>query len=393
VGLAGYVSGVATSGNEDSGGRPTAPLDVVATALAELRLDAGSPSFTEIVNRIGHLRAERGAGEVRPARTTVYDVFRVGRRRLDVGLVLDIVRALGADEATVEHWATECRRAVGGQMPRLGAQPPEAAEAAEEQKSPREQAVESRPDPEPRPDSEAPVDPPGPRAVPESPREAETAPGLAPDRVWPESTRRPIPLLVLPRRISVRPLVLVLVACVVANLLGRGLVQVVQIPLHLDMVGTALASILLGPWWGALCGLTTAAAGVPISSWDSMAFAPVQIVGALLWGYGVRRFDLGRDLGRYFLLNVVVAFVCTCLSVPILAQLGYVTSNASTEVEAAIAQAVGVVWVGVFIGNLITSVADKMISGFVALVVSDSVADRIGDVPPPDAEPTALSAA
>lgn len=86
-------------------------LAEIAHELQERRSAAGHPSYTEITRRIARLRAERGvpAAEQRPARATVYDCFRTDRRRLDIDLVADIVRAFGADDAEVARWARTCQ--------------------------------------------------------------------------------------------------------------------------------------------------------------------------------------------------------------------------------------------------------------------------------------------
>lgn len=86
-------------------------LATIAERLAALRLHAGQPSFAELTRRIATVRAVRGLPEVeqRPARATVYDCFRTDRRRLDIDLVTDIVRALGVSEAESHQWAAACR--------------------------------------------------------------------------------------------------------------------------------------------------------------------------------------------------------------------------------------------------------------------------------------------
>ncbi|TFH71275.1 tetratricopeptide repeat protein [Cellulomonas sp. HD19AZ1] len=80
--------------------------DDLTSALRALRAHAGSPSFAQLVQRVERVRAARGvpAGERRPGRVTVYDVFRDGRARLDVELVADVVRALGGGEDDVRAW-------------------------------------------------------------------------------------------------------------------------------------------------------------------------------------------------------------------------------------------------------------------------------------------------
>lgn len=72
----------------------------ITALLQQLRLAAGNPSFNEVVQRVAAVRAARGMpGPLqRPARSTVYDCFKPGRQRYDMPLVIDIVRALGADD-------------------------------------------------------------------------------------------------------------------------------------------------------------------------------------------------------------------------------------------------------------------------------------------------------
>jgi len=87
-----------------------ASFDELAARLRERRAAAGSPSFSEITRRVERQRTDRGvrASERSPGRVTVYDCFRDGRRRIDAELVLDIVRALGADAAELARWRAWC---------------------------------------------------------------------------------------------------------------------------------------------------------------------------------------------------------------------------------------------------------------------------------------------
>ncbi len=103
-----------------------------------------------------------------------------------------------------------------------------------------------------------------------------------------------------------RRALLLLVVCVVVNLLGRSLVELLHLPVHLDMVGTAIAALALGPWRGAAVGLATNLLGVAESGPVSVPFALVNVAGALVWGYGARRWGLGRSLPRFLGLNVLV---------------------------------------------------------------------------------------
>ncbi|WOF24535.1 hypothetical protein N8K70_07705 [Microbacterium betulae] len=87
---------------------PPLALSEIADRLRARRLRARQPSYAEIARRIQALRTERGSpGSVAAvSRSTVYDCFRDDRKRFDMELVLDVVRALGADDDEVELWAS-----------------------------------------------------------------------------------------------------------------------------------------------------------------------------------------------------------------------------------------------------------------------------------------------
>jgi energy-coupling factor transport system substrate-specific component len=169
---------------------------------------------------------------------------------------------------------------------------------------------------------------------------------------------------------SRRRVVLLLVLCVLLNLGGRVLVDSLTLPAYLDMVGTAIAAVALGPWHGAIVGVCTNVLGVASSGPASLDFVPVNVVGALVWGYGVHRFDMGRSLQRYFLLNVLAGLACTLVAVPILyLAFGGLNGNGADFITETIQRLTGSNALGVTLSNTLVSQVDKLISGFVALVV------------------------
>jgi energy-coupling factor transport system substrate-specific component len=274
-------------------GSPRAGVwDGVAIELQTLRRSAGDPSYAQIARRVSQRREALGASTdaARLARTTVYDAFRTGRTRVDLGLVREIATSLGADDATVDGWIS------------------------------RDEVVQA----------------------------VEATPGAP-----------------APRQIAV-----LMVSCVAISLLGRVVVDVLHLPIYLDMVGTAIAAIALGPWRGAAVGATTNIIGVVLGSGlVSLPFMLVNVAGALVWGYGVRRFDLGRTLPRIFTLNVMVAVVCSCIAIPILLSYGGSVGQGQDSVADGFYAVVPIHTVAIGLSNLITSMGDKLIGGFVALVV------------------------
>jgi energy-coupling factor transport system substrate-specific component len=140
------------------------------------------------------------------------------------------------------------------------------------------------------------------------------------------------------------------------------------------MIGTAISAIVLGPWWGALVGVLTNTGSALISGPVSLPFAIVNVVGALLWGYGVRSWGLGKTIPRFFILNVIVAVACTIVAAPIIVLVfGGATGNGA-DARTGTFLAVGQNLVGsVFSSNILTSLADKIIGGFVALAIIEAL--------------------
>ncbi|GAA1921394.1 hypothetical protein GCM10009737_23600 [Nocardioides lentus] len=287
--------------------------DHLIEQLRLLRRRAGDPSYADLAARVAAARVAAGQRPeaARVARSTVYDAFRPGRSRVNLPLVREIAAVLGAADGEVDRWLAE------EPEPQAPADPPPG------------------PEPEPEPESEPEPEP-------------EPAPVAGPARRW--------------------AVVLLLVGCVVANLTGRAFQETLSVPLHLDMTGTAVAALALGPWWGAAVGLTTNVLGLAAGP-ASLPFAAVNVAGALVWGYGVRRWGLGRTVPRFLALTLLVATVCTAIAAPILLLLfDGSTGHAQTLVAAGVLPD-GPSAPAVAAANLLVSLADKLISGFVALAV------------------------
>ncbi len=92
-----------------------------------------------------------------------------------------------------------------------------------------------------------------------------------------------------------REVLIIAAAGILLNYLGLVLSLQFESILYLDMTGTALAALLLGPWWGAIVALLSSC-GVnwllyPGEQADIIIFpwALVNMTGGLLWGFMARR--------------------------------------------------------------------------------------------------------
>lgn len=157
------------------------------------------------------------------------------------------------------------------------------------------------------------------------------------------------------------------------NIVGGTIRSALQLPIFLDMIGTAVTSIVLGPWWGALVGAITNIVNSFLSGPISLPFAVVNVVGALVWGYG-HRWGWGKTNVGFFLLNILVAFLCSVTAVPIYVFVfGGATGHFSDVMTAAFLAMGQNLLVSVFSSNILVSLADKIISGYVALAIIEAL--------------------
>jgi energy-coupling factor transport system substrate-specific component len=290
--------------------------DHVALRLQEWRKAADDPSYADIAARIAQARLARGAtpAAAQVGRTTVYDVFRLGRSRINTALVREIADALGVEQIEVDELL------------------------------------------------EAPATAPAPTQAAAS----------EPELIGPST----------PRAFTTRSALMVMLLGLGLNLLGRETVNFLQLPIYLDMVGTALVAVVLGPWRGAAVGASTNVVGVLHSGVVSLPFAVVNVAGALLWGYGVHRWGMGRTLARFFTLSAFVAVVCSLLAVPILFLMfdGSI-GHSQDDLTENLMELTSLFVIALSIGNLLTSLIDKLISGFAALVGASMLGIQLATEP------------
>lgn len=282
------------------------PLDRFALELQQLRESTGV-SYASLALQVSELRLARGLHEAaaRTPRSTVYNCFSAGRARLDTELLRDIVISLTGNETEAESWVARYVEA---------------------------------------------------RSQSEAIRRGATA-----RQICPEPKRAKAPK---------GSVLLILIAAVIINRAGMVSSTLLDLSLFLDMIGTCLAAIVLGPWYGV--AVAVAYQGIALfTNFDLGAlFVLVNITGALVWGYGVRRFALGSTLTRFTLLGVLTAVACSAVGIPINMFLARLASDHSLDALFAALEAMNMpVFAALFFTNLTTSIIDKLLAGFIALVM------------------------
>lgn len=311
--------------SEVSADRPSESFDGVASDLRALRTSAGVISYAEIVRRVAKHRMSSGMSPEasHPARSTVYDAFKAGRSRINAELVGEIARALGADEPEVRRWVQRCHAAMACSETQALVHPVEGA----------------------------------------SPDQGDTVPG-------PQARAR--------TKYSLRGVIGIMSIGIALNFIGHAIVGTLHLSLYLDMVGTAVVAILLGPWCGAVVAIFGSTAGFAVHGAVALPFGFVNIAGALVWGYGIRRWRLGTSVPRFFVLNLLVAVSCTLVAAPLLVWgFGGGTGHAADGITQTFESFGEPLSLAVLQSNLFTSTADKLLTGFVALAAVCAVRTRM----------------
>lgn len=310
------TSSAASDGDADS-------FDLIASDLLALK-DRTGRSYAEIGRRIGELRIERGTAPSAafPARSTIYDAFRTGRTWIDPVLLRDIVRALGVDDAGADAWVDR-----SSAVRRRG------------ERGPRRRTTRSDPAPVPDP---LPITTPPPASAEAAARRGSLG--------WITT--------------------FLLVGGVALNLLGIVVVQALHLPIYLDMTGTAVVATVLGPWSGAAVAVASNLLGFTVGAPGAAPFALVNLAGALVWGYGVRRFRMGDDIVRFFNLNLLAAVACSLVGAPLgILLFGGFSGHGSDTVTSSFEMMGIPVLAAAFSANILTSVIDKLLTGFLALMI------------------------
>jgi len=175
------------------------------------------------------------------------------------------------------------------------------------------------------------------------------------------------------KRLPLTYVVAIVPVAAALNIVGGYINTALKLPTFLDMIGTMVTAVVLGPWWGALVGAITNIVSSFISGPISLPFAVVNVVGGLVWGYAHMAGWMQKNWS-FFLVNVLVAFVCTTFAVPIYVFVfGGATGHFSDVMTAAFLAMGQNLIVSVFQSNILVSLADKIIAGYVGLAIIEAL--------------------
>ena len=175
------------------------------------------------------------------------------------------------------------------------------------------------------------------------------------------------------KRIPLTYVVALVPVAAALNIVGGYINTALHLPIFLDMIGTAVVAIVLGPWWGALVGAITNIVSSFISGPINLPFAACNVVGALVWGYA-HQWGWMRKQWSFFLVNMLVALFVTIVAVPIYVFVfGGATGHFADLMTAAFVGMGDRLITSVFKSNILVSLADKIIAGYVALAIIEAL--------------------
>jgi energy-coupling factor transport system substrate-specific component len=174
----------------------------------------------------------------------------------------------------------------------------------------------------------------------------------------------------LPAHVSMTQAVMLVSLAAAVDVLGGWIAGLVKVPVFLDTVGTFVAAAILGPWWGAAAGVGNNVISSLFNGPSSIPFAIVSVAVAVVWGYGLRTFSMGRNTWTLLVLNLVVALVAAFVSAPIVYLVyGGATGHPSDALTLAFEAAGKGLASAVLVSNLVLNAADKLVTGYVGLAI------------------------
>ena len=157
------------------------------------------------------------------------------------------------------------------------------------------------------------------------------------------------------------------------NIVGGYINTALRLPTFLDMIGTMVSAILLGPWWGAVVGVITNVVSSFLTGPIGLPFAVCNVIGALVWGYA-NQWGWMKKQWSFFLVNMLAGLMVTLFAVPIYVFLfGGATGHFSDVMTAAFLGMGQHLIVSVFSSNVLVNLADKIISGYVGLAIIEAL--------------------
>ena len=162
--------------------------------------------------------------------------------------------------------------------------------------------------------------------------------------------------------------ILIIPVGVAVNFVGGQLASLLKLPMYLDTIGTIFASMLCGPWVGAVTGgLANVVTG--IANPVNFAFIPVNVIAGLVTGFLSRK-QMFSVWWKWIISMLLMAAASIISSAPIVVLVfGGVTCGGTSLITAAAMAAGANIWAAFFGTEGIFTVLDRVISFLICWAV------------------------
>lgn len=166
--------------------------------------------------------------------------------------------------------------------------------------------------------------------------------------------------------------------CVAINVVGDQIVQLLKLPVFLDMIGTVLVAMLSGPWTAAVTGILT---NLVMGITDNPTLIPFAITSAacgIVAGCYARKnwFSTQKWKLVIIVLSLVLATICTASPISIFA-FGGISGNGGQSVAIAALLASGTNIIAAVVGtDFWINLLDRSIAIIISFAIIKVIPDR-----------------
>lgn len=169
--------------------------------------------------------------------------------------------------------------------------------------------------------------------------------------------------------------ILLIPVAIAINIVGGQLAALLKLPIYLDCIGTIIVGMLAGPWVGAATGFLSNAINA-IFDPTFFPYSLVSIAVGLVTGFLSLK-NMFKKLPNILISGVIISLTASVVAAPITAYLfGGVTGSGSTLITAMLLATGRNLIQSVFTSQIISDLADKLISIFVAYFIIRNMSAR-----------------
>ena len=169
--------------------------------------------------------------------------------------------------------------------------------------------------------------------------------------------------------------ILLIPIAIAINLVMGNIVNALKLPVFMDMIGTFIVSMLVGPWIGLVTGLLTNLL-LAITQPTFLPFAVVSGALGVVCGLLAQR-RLMNSMVKVVVSGLIISAIAVTVSILIsVAVFGGFSGSGSSNLIAGMIAAGMPFWPAQFIGSFISEIPDKIISVIFAYVVIKNMSNR-----------------